>query len=273
MANSTGALEAPDLAQAYGLGPLYSSGDYGAGATVALLEMSGAGYSTNDINTFAGCYGITLGPGQVTQVSVGGGGATGAGTAEAELDIETVLSLAPKANIEVYEGGHSDNLYDVFNQIVSDDTAKIVSASWTNGCEAYVGQSFQNSENTLFQAAAAEGQSIFVASGDQGAQGCNINGEIDAGTGSNPVAQAVNPSTGTLYVANKSSNTLSVDSEGSTSNPSNFATAGFSVHGPGLGPRRRRRRHDGRQGLRGQFEQLIDRRLDEHLQPIHHERL
>ena len=236
VANATGALEAPDLAQAYGLDSLYSSGDYGAGATIALLEMSGAGYSSSDINTFAGCYGITLGPNQVTQVAVGGGGATGAGTAEAELDIETVLSLAPKANVEVYEGGHSDNLYDVFNQIVSDDTAKIVSASWTNGCEAYVGQSFQNSENTLFQAAAAEGQSIFVASGDQGAQGCNINGEIDAGTGSNPVAQAVNPSTGTLYVANKSSNTLSVDSEGSTNNPSNFATAGSVSTGSGSGP-------------------------------------
>ena len=73
----TGALEAPDLAQAYGLDLLYSSGDYGAGATIALLEMSGAGYSSSDINTFAACYGITLGPSQVTQVAVGGGGATG----------------------------------------------------------------------------------------------------------------------------------------------------------------------------------------------------
>ena len=91
----------------------------------------------------------------------------------------------------------------MFNQIVSDDTAKIVSESWTNGCEAYVGQSLQNSENTLFQAAAAEGQSIFVATGDQGSEGCNINGKISASTGSNPVAQAVDPSTGTLYVANE----------------------------------------------------------------------
>jgi len=234
--SSTGAVEAPDLAQAYALDHLYASGKYGAGATIALLEMSGAGYSSSDISTFAGCYGISLNPGQITPVPVDGGGATGAGTVEAELDIETALSLAPKANIEVYEGGSSDSLYAVFSQIVSDDTAKIVSASWTNGCEAYVGQSFQNSESTLFQAAAAEGQSVFVASGDQGAQGCNVNGEIDAGTGSNPVAQAVDPSTGTLYVANKSSNALTVDSEGSTSNPSNFATAGSVSTGTGSGP-------------------------------------
>jgi Pro-kumamolisin, activation domain/MBG domain (YGX type) len=234
--STTGALEAPDLAQAYALDPLYAAGDYGSGATIALLEMSGAGYSSSDISTFANCYGIALAPGQVSPVPVDGGSAPGAGTAESELDIETVLSLAPQADIEVYEGGVSDNLYDVFNKIVSDDSAKIVSASWTNGCEAYVGQSFQNSENTLFEAAATEGQTIFVASGDQGAQGCNINGEIDAGTGSRPVAQAVDPSTGTLYVANRSSNTLTVDSEGSTSNPSNFATAGSVSTGSGSGP-------------------------------------
>ena len=83
--------------------------------------------------------------GRSHEVPVGGGGRHRSGTAEAELDIETVLSLAPKANIEVYEGGSSDSLYNVFSQIVSDDTAKIVSASWTNGCEAYVGQATQNS--------------------------------------------------------------------------------------------------------------------------------
>src|SRR6202453_1664552 len=237
--DSTGALDAPDLAQAYSFNPLYASNDYGAGSTVALLEMSGAGYSSSDINTFATCYGITLGTGQIKQVTVGGGGgATGGGTAEAELDIETVLAMAPKADIEVYEGGPSDGLYNVFSKIVNDDTAKIVSASWTNGCEAYVGQSTQNSENTLFQTAAAEGQSIFVASGDQGAQGCNINGEVDAstGTGSDPVAQAVDPSTGTLYIADKSSNNVSVDSEGSTSNPSDFVAAYSVSTGSGSGP-------------------------------------
>ncbi|HEX4128127.1 MAG TPA: MBG domain-containing protein [Acidimicrobiales bacterium] len=234
--SSTGALEAPDLAQAYAFDPLYSSNDYGANSTVALLEMAGAGYSQSDITTFAGCYGITIGNNQIAQTDIDGGGATGGGTAEAELDIETVLALAPEANIEVYEGGSSDSLYTVFNKIIGDDTAKIVSASWTNGCEAYVGQSFQDSENTLFQAAATEGQSVFVASGDQGAQGCNINGEIDASTGTNPVAQSVDPSTGTLYVANKSSNTVSVDSEGTTSDPTGFATAASVSTGTGSGP-------------------------------------
>ena len=211
---STGALDAVQLAQAYSFDPLYSANHYGTGTTVALLEMAGADYSSSDISTFANCYGITPGGSQITRKPVDGGTTTGAATVESELDIENVLSLAPEANIEVYEGAPSDSMYNVFSRIVSDDTAKIVSASWTNGCEAYVPPSYQASENTLFQAAATEGQSIFVASGDQGSQGCNVNSAIKATTGSDPVAQAVDTSTGTLYIANKSGGTLSVDSEG-----------------------------------------------------------
>ena len=132
-------------------------------------------------------------------------------------------------------GWTADSIYNVFSRIVSDDTAKIVSASWTNGCEAYVPQSYQNSENTLFQAAAAEGQSIFAATGDQGSQGCNINGAIEATTGGDPVAQAVDSSTGTLYIANKTSNSVSVDSEGGT-NASNAGTASSVSTGTGSAP-------------------------------------
>ncbi len=39
-----GALNAVQLAQAYSFGPLYSSNHYGAGITVALVELAGAGY-------------------------------------------------------------------------------------------------------------------------------------------------------------------------------------------------------------------------------------
>ena len=229
-----GALDAVQLAQAYSFDPLYSSGHYGSGTTVALVEMSGAGYNPSDISQFATCYGIS--GQQVTQRTVAGGGATGGATVEAELDIETVLSLARDAKIEVYEGGPTADMYTMFSAIVSDDTAKIVSASWTNGCEAYVSQAYQNSENTLFQTAAVEGQSVFVASGDQGAEGCNYNGVVAASTNSQPVAQVADPSTGTLYIANKSSDNVTVDSEGSSGNPSSSVNAASVSTGPGSTP-------------------------------------
>ena len=100
--NKFGARDAVDLSQAYSFDPLYASGHYGSGTTVALVELSGAGYNQSDIDTFANCYGV--GDGQVSQVDLDGGGAIGGNTVEAELDIETVLSLAPSANIEVYRG-------------------------------------------------------------------------------------------------------------------------------------------------------------------------
>ncbi|HEY6429404.1 MAG TPA: protease pro-enzyme activation domain-containing protein, partial [Acidimicrobiales bacterium] len=216
-----GALDAPDLAQAYSFGSLYNGGNYGSGTTIALLEMYGAGYSSGDVKAFADCYGITPDGSQVSEINVSSGdgaGTQGGGTVESELDIDTALSLAPKANIEVYEGGTNDSIYSVFSAIVSQDTAKIVSASWTNGCEAYVPASVQSSENTVLQAAATEGQSVFVAAGDQGSEGCNVNGVTSAAAGNDPVAQAVDPSTGTLYIANQGDNTVTVDGEGDGGN-------------------------------------------------------
>jgi YVTN family beta-propeller protein len=206
-----GTLDADDLAQAYSFGSLYAHNDYGAGSTVALIELAGAGYSASDISTFANCYGISLGANQITEENVDGGSNTiGSGTVEAELDIETVLSLAPQADIEVYEGNQS--IYNVLNQIVSDDTAKIVSISW-GACEADLDPSYQQSENTLLQASSLEGQTVFAAAGDDGSEGCNVNSESGANTGSNPSAQAVDSANGSLYVANEGNDSISVISE------------------------------------------------------------
>jgi YVTN family beta-propeller protein len=208
-----GALDADDLAQAYSFGSLYTNDHYGAGTTVALVELDDAGFSMSDITTFADCYGITLGGSQVTQTLVNGTGATGGNTVEAELDIDTVLSLAPQANIDVYEDQDGD-IYDDFSAIIGADTAKIVSASWA-ACEADDGSAYQNEENTLLEEAAMNGQTIFSSSGDDGSEGCNANDEGGTATGDGPVAQAVVPSTGTLYVANLSDDTVSVISEAS----------------------------------------------------------
>jgi YVTN family beta-propeller protein len=211
--SSDGALSADELAQAYSFGGLYTNQDYGAGSTIALVELDGAGYSPSDISTFATCYGITLGGSQVSEVlSDGNTGATGDGTVEAELDIETALSLAPDANIKVYE---SDNVYDAFSNIVSDDAAKIVSDSWAS-CEQQIGSTLQQEENTLLDEASLDGQTVFSAAGDSGAQGCNANVAFGVATGAqNEVeAQALNASNGTLYVANAGADTVSVINEG-----------------------------------------------------------
>ena len=71
---------------------------------------------------------------------------------------------------------------------------------------------------------------IFVATGDEGARRLQRQRRESAPAGSNPVAQVVDATTGTAYVANRGSNTVSVDSEGTTGNPSNFVHVELGAH-------------------------------------------
>jgi subtilase family serine protease len=168
-----GGFTADQIASAYGLPGLYTSGgpgggpDEGAGQTVAVLELEP--YDSADISAYEQCYGTNV---RIANIPVDGGAGSGAGSGEAALDIENVIGLAPKANIAVYEGPNSGSgPYDTFSAIISQHLAQVVTASWGQ-CEPLNGFSQAAAENTLFQEAAAEGISIFSASGDDGAQDC-----------------------------------------------------------------------------------------------------
>jgi hypothetical protein len=149
---------ADELATVYGFSPFYGASDEGAGQTVALDED--APYQASDVQTFQQCYGTQV---SVRNVEVGGGvGTTESGDA-AVLGIETIASLAPKANVLVYEG--SDQLA-VLAKMVSDDVAKVIATS-VRTCEP-AGAGNAASYETLLEEAAAQGQSVFAASGDSG---------------------------------------------------------------------------------------------------------
>ena len=170
---SQGGLTADQIAAAYGMSGLYSSGgpggaaDLGAGQTVAVLELES--YDPSDIAAYQQCYGTSA---QLETVPVDGGAAAGAGSGEAALDIENVIGLAPAANIKVYEGPNSGSgPYDTFSAIISQHAAQVVTASWGQ-CESLNGATQAAAENTLFEEAAAQGMSILSASGDDGSEDC-----------------------------------------------------------------------------------------------------
>ncbi|HET6867800.1 MAG TPA: putative Ig domain-containing protein, partial [Solirubrobacteraceae bacterium] len=169
---SQGGFTNDQIASAYGLSGLYQSGDFGAGQTVAVLELEP--YDLADIQHYASCYSLNgqpLNP-QIANVVVDGGAGSGSGSGEAALDIENVIGLAPQANVAVYEGPNSGSgPYDTFSRIITDRAAQVVTASWGQ-CEFINGAGQAAAENTLFQQAATEGMSIFSASGDDGAQDC-----------------------------------------------------------------------------------------------------
>jgi subtilase family serine protease len=166
-ADEFGAYTADQLASAYQFSSFYEAGDWGAGQTVALFELES--YLPSDISTYQSCYKTST---SVTNVPVHGGSGSGAGKGEAALDIEDLIGLAPQVSIDVYEGPNSDSgVYDTYSAIISTDTASVISTSWGQ-CETHEGASAATGENTLFQEAAVQGQSMVAAAGDSGSEDC-----------------------------------------------------------------------------------------------------
>jgi hypothetical protein len=170
-AQQTGGWTYNQLANAYSGSELYAKGEEGAGVTVALFELQP--WAASDISAFQSCYGTSS---PVTSVPVDMG-ATGSAGEEATLDIETAIAMAPTASFLVYNApsaNYAQSTIDEYTKIVNDDQASVLSSSY-GACEAIINQQAPGliaSENTIFQQAATEGISVFVASGDTGSEAC-----------------------------------------------------------------------------------------------------
>lgn len=175
----SGPYTADELAYSYGFSQLYEAGDLGAGQTVAVFELES--FSEPNVRTYDECYfGATLGaamaraphlnvmtvdPSEIVP-SVGD-------DVEATLDVEEMSGFVPQATVDVYEGPNSSTgPLDVWEAIVSQDKAKVITTSWGT-CEAEAGGAATlAAEANLFEEAAAQGQSIIAASGDEGSSDC-----------------------------------------------------------------------------------------------------
>ncbi|MEV0533045.1 protease pro-enzyme activation domain-containing protein [Kitasatospora sp. NPDC050463] len=176
---STPAAPAGTLAAPSGFGPSQYDGAYnlnktgadGTGVSVALWEFDG--YSANNLKTYDTQYGLT-GP-AVSTVSVDGANYDshpGEGQGEVELDSEIVRGVAPKATQLVYEAPNSDQgEIDMAAKIVADNRVSVISISW-GSCEPDTTASSMTAVDNSFKQAAAQGISIFSASGDDGSRDC-----------------------------------------------------------------------------------------------------
>lgn len=181
-----GVLTPTDIKTIYGL----SLPVTGTGQKIALMELDG--YAASDITAYETAYSLPSTP--VTFVSVGGqankcgpnqadacdvttlnGGqadqTTGdGGMTEVALDVDMVLSLASGVSeIRMYTATNSGaGIVNAYQAIATDNLAKSVSTSWGLD-EKDSGGAFMASETTIFQQMAAQGQSMFAATGDAGA--------------------------------------------------------------------------------------------------------
>ncbi|MFC1411225.1 protease pro-enzyme activation domain-containing protein [Streptacidiphilus sp. N1-12] len=158
----------------YNVASAISAGYNGSGSTVALLEFSA--FKQSNITTYDNYFSLSTPTPAV--VKAGGGTTDLSGEDEVELDIEVVQALAPGATIKVYEAPNSDaGEIALYSLVVSNDVPS-VSTSWGID-EADETASNRTALNTDFQEAAAQGQSVFAASGDSGSD--------DAGNGGTSV--------------------------------------------------------------------------------------
>jgi hypothetical protein len=177
-AQAFGGLTDDQIANAYGAFGLYGAGDRGAGQHVAIFELEP--FALSDLTTFDQCYfgntEATAMLGRLHVHDVDGGPGEGPGEGEAILDVQDVSAFAPGAEIDVYQAPNTTFAsFDEYLKIVNDNVDKVVTTSW-GVCEQAIQEGspgVQQAENLIFQQAAAQGQTVFSAAGDEGSNDCN----------------------------------------------------------------------------------------------------
>jgi hypothetical protein len=156
-----------DFYTQYDLGPLYKAGVNGSGQTIGIINESNI--DLNLVQAYQNLFGITStlpqvvidgdDPGDLAKVDV-----------EAYLDVELSGAVAPKATVNLYIAGASD-LIDPLElaalRAIEDNQASVLSVSFGE-CEVYLGNAGNQFWAGLWEQAAAQGQTVFVSSGDSG---------------------------------------------------------------------------------------------------------
>jgi subtilase family serine protease len=140
----------------------------GAGQTIGITSFSD--FDVDDVRDLLALMGRP--PEQIarlSRVSVNGGAPAGPAQVEPLLDVAAVMSVAPDADIVVYDApftGPGTSFQALFNAMI-DDGVDIISNSFAY-CENDTTPADVESIDAILQTAAAVGISVFSASGDAG---------------------------------------------------------------------------------------------------------
>lgn len=168
----SGYLTPDQTAAAYNLNGLYNAHLRGEGQMVALFELDS--FVPGDLARYTSCFGHSRTP-VVTIVTGSGQVPADDGMQEVTMDAELVLSAAPGlGELRIYEAANNTADYNAEWAQIIQDAVPVISTSWGN-CEKVMDPAEIQLENTFFMVAAAQGQSIFAASGDSGSAGCAFN--------------------------------------------------------------------------------------------------
>ena len=163
----------------YNLTPLQQDGATGQGQTIGIVTLASLNPTVPE--TFWQATGIPASPSRIQLENVNGGAgpvSLNAGSDETTLDVEQSGSVAPSANVRVYQAPNTDyGFVDAFFKAASQNAVGSISASWGESETAIQASvnAYQESSgyaaafNEAYLEAAAQGQSTFVSSGDSAA--------------------------------------------------------------------------------------------------------
>lgn len=162
-----------DFATIYNVLPLWSVGINGSGQTIAIVGRTNI--NPSDAMTFWSLFGLTV-PSNKLQVTLNGSdpGING-DEPEADIDVQWSGAVAPQATINFVTSQSTEttdgvDLSAVY--IVENNLAPVMSESYGE-CEMGLGTAGNQFVSALWEQAAAQGITVMVASGDNGAAGCD----------------------------------------------------------------------------------------------------
>jgi pseudomonalisin len=161
-----------DFAAIYDVSPLWNANYDGTGQKIAVVGETNI--KVSDVTAFRAMFGLPVNNPQVILNGPDPGIIAGAET-EADLDVEWAGAVAKGATIQFVVSGStasSDGITLSAQYIVNNNLAPVMTLSY-GLCEAQLGSGNQF-YYSLWQQAATEGISVFVASGDTGSAGCDV---------------------------------------------------------------------------------------------------
>ena len=162
-----------DFQKIYNTEPLLNGGFDGTGISIAIPGRSDINLS--DVQFFRHIFGLPDNDPVFITDGTSPGVIAGDDT-ESSLDVEWAGALAPRATIKFVSSANTfstDGVDLSTSYIVDNAIAPILSVTY-GLCEPFLSPAGNAFQNSLFQQAAAEGITAFVASGDNGAAGCDL---------------------------------------------------------------------------------------------------
>ena len=171
--NGQSYLAPADFATIYDLGPLTKNAITGTGQSIAIAGRSNL--NLTDVQTFRSYFGLPANNPTIIVNATDPGIVSTDEETEAVLDVEWAGAVAQNAAIKFVVSASTSSTDGVdlsAAYIVNQKLAPVMSVSF-GVCEAAAGSSGNAFINNLWQQAAAEGITVFVAAGDSGAAGCD----------------------------------------------------------------------------------------------------